>query len=113
MIKGMGATADGTPLVILGLSRLNTERLLDGKPIQVPAADLAQLGLPPGGPGVLLLGGETEDALLEDLRAMGLQPQVEPARFVCPTCGKASSHPRDLAEGYCAACHAYTGAPTR
>lgn len=33
-----------------------------------------------------------------------------PERFVCPRCGKASSHPIDQAEGYCGACHAWTAA---
>ena len=31
------------------------------------------------------------------------------ARFVCPRCGKASSHPQDKALGYCGACKAFTG----
>jgi hypothetical protein len=29
--------------------------------------------------------------------------------FVCPRCGKASSHPDDIREGYCGACHDWTG----
>ena len=28
--------------------------------------------------------------------------------FTCPRCGRTSHHPRDLAEGYCGACHAFT-----
>jgi hypothetical protein len=31
-------------------------------------------------------------------------------RFVCPKCGKASSHPTDADEGYCGACREFTGA---
>ena len=30
-------------------------------------------------------------------------------RFVCPRCGMASANPTDLAEGYCGACHDFTG----
>jgi hypothetical protein len=29
-------------------------------------------------------------------------------RFTCPRCGRASSHPRDKAEGYCGARHDWT-----
>lgn len=32
-----------------------------------------------------------------------------PATFTCPRCGMSSAHPTDLAEGYCGACHAWTG----
>lgn len=32
-------------------------------------------------------------------------------RFVCPRCGRVSSHPTDLQEGYCGACHDFTGMP--
>jgi len=30
-------------------------------------------------------------------------------RSECPRCGKASSNPYDLAEGYCGRCHDWTG----
>jgi ribosomal protein S27AE len=30
-------------------------------------------------------------------------------RFICPDCGKSSSHPDDIANGYCGNCHAFTG----
>lgn len=30
--------------------------------------------------------------------------------FVCPVCGRRSWHPDDGANGYCSACHAFTGA---
>jgi hypothetical protein len=29
--------------------------------------------------------------------------------FVCPRCGRISRHPVDVAEGYCGACHDWTG----
>jgi ribosomal protein L37E len=31
--------------------------------------------------------------------------------FTCPRCGRTSYHPRDRAEGYCGACHDWTGEP--
>ncbi|MET9262368.1 hypothetical protein [Amycolatopsis sp. NPDC004079] len=30
-------------------------------------------------------------------------------RFYCPKCGRVSSHPKDVAEGYCWHCHDWTG----
>jgi hypothetical protein len=33
------------------------------------------------------------------------------AVFTCPCCGATSSHPEDLAHGYCSRCHAFTGDP--
>jgi hypothetical protein len=53
--------------VILGLSRLNTERLLDNQPIRIQGADL---GLP--GINIIILAGDTEQSMLEDLRSIGV-----------------------------------------
>lgn len=43
----------------------------------------------------------------------GLQIPVRPAQnvadFTCPTCGATSHHPIDAREGYCGACHEFTG----
>lgn len=33
------------------------------------------------------------------------------ASFICPECGAESFHPRDRLEGYCGACHDWTGDP--
>jgi hypothetical protein len=52
VIKAVAAGPAG-PVVFLGLSRENTRRLLDNQPIRV------------------LLGGETEDDIAEDLRVLG------------------------------------------
>lgn len=30
-------------------------------------------------------------------------------RFLCPVCGRSSSHPKDVEYGYCGSCYAYTG----
>ncbi len=29
--------------------------------------------------------------------------------FTCPKCGRTSHHPEDAAQGYCGACHEWTG----
>ncbi len=31
--------------------------------------------------------------------------------FTCPLCSRTSYHPRDVEEGYCGSCHAWTGTP--
>lgn len=64
MIKAGGKTAEGRPLLVIGLSRGNVERLLDNQPIRF-AAD--PLGVECE---VLILGGETEADIVEDLRAL-------------------------------------------
>jgi|SRR5580693_2552560 hypothetical protein len=38
-------------------------------------------------------------------------PTGNPPGFTCPICGRTSFHPRDRAEGYCGACHDWTGQP--
>jgi hypothetical protein len=37
--------------------------------------------------------------------------ETGPPAFTCPRCGRVSHHPTDLAEGYCGACHDWTGVP--
>jgi len=65
MIKARGTTGDGRPLMVIGLSRENCERLLDNKPISF---DAAELGLKLS---VIILGGEDEEEIAEDLRSIG------------------------------------------
>lgn len=65
MIKAGGTTGDGRRLLVIGLSRTNVEKLLANQPIRF-AAD--QLGV---ACEVLILGGETEDDIEQDLRALG------------------------------------------
>jgi len=64
MIKATGRGQDGTPLLILGLSRGNTERLLSGQPIHV-RADQVDPRLP--ALNVVLMGGETEGDIAAEL----------------------------------------------
>jgi hypothetical protein len=64
MIKATGGTKDGTPMLILGLSRENTVRLLAGQPIHVRVDEVD-----PRMPAmhVVLMGGENEDAIATEL----------------------------------------------
>ena len=69
MIKAVGRTGLGLPLLILGLSGENMTRLMADEPISF---DLADLGLPPM--RVVIVGGRTEDAITGQLAAHGLLP---------------------------------------
>jgi hypothetical protein len=66
MIKGAAFGPD-RQLLLLGLSRLNTERLLDDQPIFVRGAEVhpAFAGLE-----VILFAGEDEDAMATHLREL-------------------------------------------
>ncbi len=68
MLKFTGNGKDGTTY-FLGLARRNVDRLTAGQPIKVNLADL-------GGPpiNVVILFGETERTLFDDLKAGGLIP---------------------------------------
>lgn len=70
MIKAVGRTGLGSPLLILGLSGENMTRLMAGEPISF---DLADLGLPPM--RVIIVGGRTEDAITGHLAEHGLLPK--------------------------------------
>ena len=70
MIKALGRTGLGLPLLILGLSGENVTRLMADEPISF---DLADLGLPPM--RVIIVGGRTEDAITEQLTGHGLLPR--------------------------------------
>lgn len=58
-------------------------------------------------------------ALRAELVAAGVLPATAPAAgpvappapasFTCPTCGRTSHHPQDVRNGYCGACHEFTG----
>lgn len=70
MIKGAGATGDGQPLLLLGLSEENMARLVAGEPILIRAEELVALGVP--AMQVVICYGKTESAILKELRAMKL-----------------------------------------
>jgi hypothetical protein len=68
MLKMTARTGDNRTLVVLGLDRENVRLLTEGKPI---VADLAELGIP--GVIVSLMFGETQDAMLDELRGTGIK----------------------------------------
>ena len=70
MLKFNAATAAG-PLIGLGLSRENVNRLIEGKPIQVWLRDLGFTGTL-GDARICILFGETEAAIMEELKRAGL-----------------------------------------
>ena len=71
MIKAAGKTALGVPLLLLGLSGENVTRLAAGEPIRVSASAMRGLGLPQL--EVILHYGRTEDDILAELKAHGLE----------------------------------------
>lgn len=60
MIKARG-TMDGKPLMLLGLSRENINRLVQDKPISFDGSDLDFYGT------IMIIFGETEEAIAEAL----------------------------------------------
>lgn len=66
MIKGSGITGDGMPLLLIGLSQANWDRLHTGQPITFTLADA---GLPISA-RVMIIGGETEDDMAADLETV-------------------------------------------
>jgi len=67
MIKATGTNSDGEPVLIIGLSRGNCEKLLAGQPIPFKTGEL---GLPQL--EILIMAGETETAMYRELRDMGI-----------------------------------------
>ena len=62
MIKAVGKSPDGSPMIFLGISALNVEKLKEGKPILVNLADLGLEGK------IAIIYGETEDEIERDLQ---------------------------------------------
>lgn len=77
MIKARGKAEDGRHFLILGLSRKNTEALLEGLPIAIDTVDLGVTD----GPHILLVAGETEEDIQTELKNhFNLPPaQVDPS----------------------------------
>lgn len=67
MIRAVGRHGtDGRPVLIIGLSRRNCERLLEGDPIPFDA-------IPWGVDAhVVIVAGETEESITEDFRKLGV-----------------------------------------
>lgn len=100
MIKGrfpaMGL--GGKPTLFLGLSRQNTELLLEGKPIRFDATGFGFAGT------IVIAGGETEEDILAEVLKAGL-PLVR--GFQCPQCQIVSFNPNDIEANYCGRCHTH------
>lgn len=71
MIKMVLHSKDGSKTLLLGLSRLNTDRLHLGQPVKV---DLAPLGLDTD-LTIVLVAGETEAAVAADIQIAFHQAQ--------------------------------------
>jgi hypothetical protein len=67
MIKAVGTTPDGKPVLLLGLSGENLTRLMADQPIKF---NIGQLGLPDI--EVLIVGGPTESDIVKKLTDTGL-----------------------------------------
>jgi hypothetical protein len=78
MIRGLGGDR-ADPTLILGLSDENWRRLRGGQPIIVDVGELTA-GLRVG--RVLLLAGETEAVILDDLRATLGVDNVHPPEYL-------------------------------
>lgn len=69
MIKFIGER-EGRPMLGLGLSRLNCEKLLDGNPIFIDLKVMAfESRVDLNDATVLIFAGETEEAMLAELEA--------------------------------------------
>lgn len=66
--------------LVLGLSRENVTRVLAGKPIKFNMKDL---NMPDG--VVVIFFGETEEAMMEELRQHGLAPVAAPPASDTPS----------------------------
>lgn len=76
MIIARGKSDDGQQqLLLLGLSQGNIDRLREGKPIHVTRKSHGE-GIPPGW-AIAIVYGETEQAIVDEMREKGLLNQVD------------------------------------
>jgi hypothetical protein len=66
MIRAGGKSGDGRPILFLGLSRANCDRLLDDQPIAFDASAFGFDGR------IVLVAGESEETITRQLRAAGV-----------------------------------------
>jgi hypothetical protein len=76
MIKGRMHTKDGKPILFLGLSYENLDRLRAGDPIFVRPEESARHLLPEM--GVVIHGGETEETILDQFSEAGFEAHLAP-----------------------------------
>lgn len=70
MIKARLKLADGTPLVVLGLSGENLTRMMADEPIMF---SLSEVGLGRG--RLVIVAGRTEETITKDLEEAGIIPK--------------------------------------
>jgi uncharacterized protein YbjT (DUF2867 family) len=75
VIKARGQSPSGDPVLLLGLSRGNTEALHEGRPIRITAAELVTMGLP-GTMDLVLVAGETEELIAANLGVESPSPSA-------------------------------------
>jgi hypothetical protein len=68
MIKFAGTTPRKTPVIGLGLSRANCERLLAGQPIRIRTDEI----VPELDAEIIIFAGETEAAMAAEFKRHGL-----------------------------------------
>jgi hypothetical protein len=71
MIKAVGKTGLGLPLLLLGLSGENVTRLAAGEPIHIGPAQMTQLGLP--AMEIIIHYGRTEQDIVAEIKANGIK----------------------------------------
>lgn len=86
MITGRAMGPNG-PVLLIGLSRTNCTRLLDDQPIEITRDTLEAMGLP-ADMNIVLIAGETEATISEQLGGMPLQPEVAGQRFIQRSTGR-------------------------
>ncbi len=79
MLTGRGTGPDGNQVVILGLSRANVEKLTAGQPIRVCRQTHGEAI--PAGWEIVILFGETEQSLFDDLKDIGALAATEIKRL--------------------------------
>ena len=72
VIKTVGKTGLGVPLLLLGLSGENVTRLAAGDPIRISAKQMTDLGMP--AMELVIHYGRTEADIAADLQAHGVRP---------------------------------------
>lgn len=69
MIKAAGRRTDGAPLIVLGLSAGNVDNLRSNRPMLIHLEELGLSG------DVIILYGDTEEDIRDDLAAIGAVPR--------------------------------------
>lgn len=78
MIKFRGDASDGKPVMVFGLSHQNIDRLKAGEPISFSLSELGLEG------HVIIMAGETEAAIYEELTGAGLAKGIKIRRGIPP-----------------------------